>query len=71
MKAIQLLKLEQQTLQLIMKNGFFITKSITQNRAYFQIQKNEKCISDIPVSQCISKPFFVLLYVCDLSYFDV
>jgi len=35
------------------------------------IEKNDKCILDISVSRCISKPDFVLLYVCDLSYFDV
>ena len=34
-------------------------------------KKNEKGVSDISVSRCISKPYFVLLHVCDESYFGV
>ena len=39
-------------------------------RFSFYLKKMKK-VSDISVSWCISKPYFVLLYACDLSYFDV
>jgi len=37
----------------------------------FYCKKNENGISDISVSRCTSKPSFVLLHMCDLSYFDI
>jgi len=39
--------------------------------SFFILFEKMKKVSDISVSWCISKPYFVLLYACDLSYFDV
>ena len=38
---------------------------------FLLLQKNENGISDISVSRCTSKPSFLLLHMCDLSYFDI
>jgi len=43
------------------------TAVIKINQLIFHfIDKNEKCISGISLSRCISKPYFVLLYVREL-----